>query len=197
MPLDKLLPRLQPFRHQRERELANWLTLEHRLAEVEKALEMLLPLLAQAEPASAKGKEADASLLVRSLYCFAVVTYVRCFNSGRRQRLKIDDMTGVGRRQRELHDSIVATRNRHLAHAVDDEEETYIFLCRDPGKIELKGFHVLSVVLASDSLVTARRFLALVRRIRRYTNREASRVGDEVARTFFRRNAKWSKLAVF
>lgn len=195
MPKRDFLPRLQPFHHPRERELARWITLDGRLSEVEASLEVLLTKLDAMPSGPAHVKDGGPSILVRSLYCFAVVTYVRCFNKGRRLQLKIQDIPGLGRRQVELHNELVAVRNQHLAHAVSNEEEAYIFLLRDKGEVELKGFHVLHSVLASDSPATIRRFIALVKRVRKHVFATVCEVGDEVARTFFSQRAKWKNLA--
>ena len=195
MPKHDFFPRLQPFRHPRERELARWITMDGRLSEVEASLELLLTNLDAMPPGPTHVKDGGPSILVRSLYCFAVITYVRCFNKGRRLQLKIQDIPGLGRRQVELHGELVAVRNQHLAHAVSNEEEAYIFLRRDKGKVELKGFHVLHTVLASDNSAKIRRFIALVKRVRRYVFATVCQVGDEVARTFFSQRAKWKNLA--
>lgn len=195
MPKHDFFPRLQPFYHPRERDLARWITLDGRLSEVEASLALLLTNLDVMPSGPTHVKDGGPSILVRSLYCFAVVTYVRCFNTGRRLQLKIQDIPGLGRRQIELHNELVAVRNRHLAHAVSNEEEAYIFLLREKGKVELKGFHVFHSVLASDSPATIRRFIALVKRVRRFVYATVCQVGDEVARTYFSERAKWKNLA--
>ena len=169
MPRQKLpKPAAQEFEHQLKPELERWLILAARLREVREALTHVSELFVKGGPRRKKmllqGKEIR---LVRALYCFAVVTYIRCFATGRRRGLKISDVHGLSARDLETHEDIHVLRNKHFAHPVADEEGASILIIQPRGS-RGAGFAVASSVLASSSPEDVRRFTSLVRRVARH-----------------------------
>jgi hypothetical protein len=196
-----MVPRLRfsgfrEFKHPRQAELSELLTLEGRLSEVAQALGALETTLGKMSPVgSGLNREPYDSLSVRSLYCFAVVTYIRCFTTGRRQTLEIANVPRIGKRQLELHRRIRAVRNQHLAHAVVWEEAAHVYLRVAEDDNKPYAFHVIQAVLASDGPEEIRKFRALVARVRAHVLTRVAAIGNEVARDIFGPKAKWSELA--
>lgn len=157
------------FSHKRKGELEDWLTIEGRLDEVCEALDALTVILRDwfrqtVSPPLAEG----VAVQIRSLYCFAAITYIRCFSSGRRPRLDIAQVRTVTAKDRELHEDIRTMRNQYLAHAVADEEGAHVYLHAKPEERKPTGFLVLAVALASDGRPAIRRFAALSRKVRAF-----------------------------
>jgi hypothetical protein len=91
--------------------------------------------------AQAKGND----FLVRALYTAALVTYVRCFTSGKRIKLDPDKIFSSAKGAIDLHNYYKNMRDKHIAHSVNPFEETSIAaVLSDP---EIKPRRVLQVSL--------------------------------------------------
>lgn len=181
------------FTHHRKAEVEELLITDGRLEEVQDALRQFLKLVPNRE--QHWESEQPDSLYPRSLYCFAAITYARCFASGRRKKLEIDDIVSLTQKDRELHESVRRLRNQYFAHAVADEEGAHVLLYAKPGEKDPSGFTVMQVVLMGDSNSTARRFLSLVGKIRKHVQLRIADAGDEIAKAHFGASATWQKYA--
>jgi hypothetical protein len=195
-----MVPRLNfpgwsAFEHPSQDALAAMLTVYGRLAEVEAAFDRLLEVEGVMGPQGNVDGQPYDSLLARSLYCFGVVTYMRCFTTGKRPTLRIEDVEGVTRRQLQLHASMRQLRNQHLAHAVCEEEAAHIYLVHSERHGRIASFHVLNAVLSSGGVGEARRMVSLVRMVRKHVQRRICKLGDDVAKDFFGPTATWRKLS--
>jgi hypothetical protein len=183
-------PTALSFEHRLKPELERWLILAARLKEVREALSFVTELLAKG---SSRRKEIELDgkdiQLVRGLYCFAVVTYIRCFATGRRRGLNIADVNGLTPIDLETHAAIHMLRNRHFAHPVADEEGASVLIVQSRGSRHA-GFAVFNVVLASSSSGDVRRFTALVRKVARYVELKENAAGDALAQATFGRQAR-------
>lgn len=182
------------FSHKRKGELEGWLMIDGRLDEVCEALDALTVILRDwsrqtVSPPLAEG----VAIQIRSLYCFAAITYIRCFSSGRRPRLDIAQVRTVTAKDRELHEDIRTMRNQYLAHAVADEEGAHVYLHAKPEERKPTGFLVLAVALASDGRPAIRRFAALSRKVRAFVRRCVASAGNDIARAFLGPGATWAK----
>ncbi|RYX80152.1 hypothetical protein EON83_29855 [bacterium] len=189
------LPQWFDFKHPSKEALAELSILDGRLVEVEQALERLLPALGHLTPVGKSGGDKFDALLVRSLYCFAVVTYIRCFNSGKRLTLKISEIKGLTQNQLIFHERLRGIRNQHLAHAVSEEEAAHIYVIADAGTKCPIGFRVQNGVLASDGERDVKRMIALVKKVRKHVHMRSFQFGDEIAKAVFGPKAKWKKLS--
>jgi hypothetical protein len=183
------------FKHPEKDVLADLSIIDGRLAEVEQALERLFLALGHLTPIETPGDHAFDAVLVRSLYCFAVVTYIRCFNSGKRLTLRISDIEGLTQSQVNIHERLRGIRNQHLAHAVSAEEVAHIYVVTAVGTGNPIGFHVQNGVLASDGERDVERMLALVKKVRKHVHKRAFKLGDEIARAVLGPKARWKKLS--
>jgi hypothetical protein len=195
-----MIPRLQlshlsDFAHPRQAELCELLTVEGRLNEVTEALIALEKSLgSMSKKNSVASHEPYNSMHVRSLYCFAVITYIRCFTSGRRPTLDIAQVANLTPKQISLHERLRVVRNQHLAHAVVWEEEAHVYLRGGSKDQPPNGFHIIQAVLASDGPQEIRSFRTLVAKVKTHIHRRITAIGDEVARSFFGSKARWEKL---
>lgn len=179
--------------HELKSAVENWLIFGARLDEVERAMKDLTAIYLTAgrkRPFLDVTEEKVA--LVRPLYCFAVVTYTRCFGSGRRPPLKIDDIPQLTARNRQAHDDASRLRNKHFAHAVADEEGASVLFIPRQGNLEA-GFAVYGVTLATPDIVGVKSFLALVRKVRRFVARKEHEAGNALARAILGSKATWAK----
>jgi hypothetical protein len=184
------------FQHKRKAELEAWLVTEARLNEVCEALAELKSIMA-ANPRTAVSPplQPGFALRIRSLYCFAAITYIRCFSTGRRASLSIAEVQNLTPRNRALHESVRLMRNQHLAHAVADNEGSYVYLHAKPHEKSPSRFNVINVVLVSGNLAEIRQFLSLVKKVRTFVRTQAEHAGNEVARSVFGSRATWAKLS--
>jgi hypothetical protein len=174
------------FQHKRKAELEAWLVMEARLDEVIEALETLPERLTWSpKTRTSPPLPTGHSIRVRSLYCFAAVTYIRCFATGRRSRLGISQVPNVTAKDLVLHESIRLMRNQHLAHAVADEEGAHIYLHAKPHERAPSRFNVFNVILASENKATIRRFAVLAKKVRAFVRTRIAAAGDEIAQSFF------------
>jgi len=183
---------IMEFSHRRKAEVQELLINDDRLREVEHALKEFLKCISTEQHSRESHLK---SLYARCLYCFATVTYSRCFSSGRRKKLRIGDVAALTDRDRELHENVRRLRNQFFAHAVSDEEDARVLLHAKGLSEEPNGFVVMQVVLMGDGHETAQQFLSLVRKVRAHLASRISEAGDEMAKAFFGPDATWAKCA--
>lgn len=73
-------------------------------------------------------------LIARCMYCTAVISYRRCFTTGRRQRIPrgtVEEM--LNDRELAVHREILSSADQHVAHRVNVEQQSAaVVLLRDP-----------------------------------------------------------------
>lgn len=114
----------RPLKSPQAREYGDLFAITQDLEFATRALRRAIPLIPD--------NSDDASLLAEALWTSAVVTYARCFGSGRRTRLVDDALAEATAPQRELHTKITEQRNTHLAHVVSNLEWSRVFLGTTP-----------------------------------------------------------------
>lgn len=97
--------------------LAGWYAVAYDLQHVISATKALVTLLKQ--------PETDATI-VRSLWSSALISYVRCFGSGRRVRLEPSIYTHLPGDPVGTHQYYKDTRDKHIAHPVNAFEEVRV-----------------------------------------------------------------------
>ncbi|MDL5367299.1 hypothetical protein QSH18_16950 [Xanthomonas sp. NCPPB 2654] len=175
-----------------KRELEEWLLLDHRLREVDQALKLVHSSLGRAR--NSRVARIGSTTSTRSNYCFAVITYMRCFSPGRYRRLRIESISDLTPTNLETHAGIRTIRNTFFAHAVADEEGEHIYLHAPIGG-SINGFATISVVLLCDSKQTVRNFMNLVAKVRKFVLSRVEEVGDKIATRFFGPGASWKELS--
>ena len=76
-------------------------------------------------------RESADLLVVDALSAAAVVRYCRCFSSGIRQRLRIDELPSASAADIAFHERIRRVRDRHVAHPVNQQEVHALYLMVD------------------------------------------------------------------
>ena len=97
--------------------LAGWHAVEYDLRHVLAATKSLLILLQQPDP---------DETLVRSLWSSALISYVRCFGSGRRVHLEPSIYAQLPGDPIGTHQYYKDTRDKHIAHPVNAFEEVRV-----------------------------------------------------------------------
>lgn len=174
-------------------ELERWLVLEHRLCEVEEALRQVHRNLGKSR--KSRRNVSDSGISTRSNYCFAAVTYMRCFSAGRHRHLSIDSIPGLTAKNAETHSHVRELRNKFFAHAVADQEGEDVYLHSPSVGEPINGFGVMSIVMLCDSKQGVRSFINLVSRVRKHVLAQSELVGDKIASRFFGPGASWQKLS--
>ena len=87
------------------------------------------------ELASRLSHEFDAEkpdpVLVDALSTAALVRYSRCFTTGVRERLSIDGLSSASPSDIDLHHRLRGVRDRHIAHAVNEQEVHALYVILD------------------------------------------------------------------
>lgn len=123
--------------------------------------------------ATTEGSEPGDGFVCRALWQSAVVTYGRCFTSGRgyvrpgasRTKIPEDFRDTLEPGERLIHDSILEERNQHVGHRVGDQEQAKVILLLTPPPddraveaVTVFGIHLMS--REGDDLATFRRVVA-------------------------------------
>jgi len=70
-------------------------------------------------------------VLLDALSTAAVVRYSRCFTTGIRARLSIEELTAASPAEIDLHQRVCDVRNWHVAHAVNEQEVHALYVILD------------------------------------------------------------------
>lgn len=185
-------PRALNFAHTLKPQLEHWLILGGRLREVEQAVARVVDIYATARNGRALEVSIEKIPLIRPLYCFSVVTYMRCFGGGRRPPLKIEDIPQLTARDRQTHEEASRLRNKHFAHAVSDEEGASILAIPPQGNLKA-GFVVFEVTIATPNVAGVKASLSLVRKVQRFVVRKEHEAGDALAQAILGPKATWAQ----
>jgi hypothetical protein len=138
-------------------------------------------------PASLGG----ANLLSAALYTQALVSYVRCFASGRRKWLRkelFSERTELAAR----HEEVKATRDKHIAHSVDDREHVNVLVAaEDPGS-PARGLGVRNWFFVSDDPTGLASLLELVEFVEAHLKEEETRLGNALAESVMGNGSTWA-----
>lgn len=92
-----------------------------------------------------KGKPFDETLW-EALSTGIVVRYARCFSTGIRTSLPHSLMETASSEHRDLHRRFMAMRNMHVAHSVNELEETYVTVSVEYELDILSGQALISIL---------------------------------------------------
>ncbi|MBW5284573.1 hypothetical protein ACS0Y7_04535 [Burkholderia gladioli] len=132
-----------------------------------------------------------ASLISKALYTQALVSYVRCFASGRRNFLRrtiFDSRPDLA----DIHDQFKGMRDRHISHSVDDSlEHVKILVAAEDETAPAQGLGVQFWHFMGDGPDGLRKFLTLVEFVVDYLDNEETRLGDELAQRVLGPDTTW------
>jgi hypothetical protein len=101
---------------------------------------------------SSVGTDADSddgpnSSIAETLWAGALVTYARCFGTGKRSGLTRQDVIATDSDALTFHDNFMAQRNKHIAHSVNPFEQIEVGMIVDLNrKTDLGPEHLVSFV---------------------------------------------------
>ncbi|PTB19621.1 hypothetical protein C9I57_18285 [Trinickia symbiotica] len=137
-------------------------------------------------PASLGG----ARLLSRALYTQALVSYVRCFASGRRKWLRRElfaDRPDLAAR----HEDLKAMRDKHVAHSAEYAEHVSVVVAAEHETAPAVGLSVRNWFFVGDGPDGLATFLELVEFVEAHLAEEEIRLGNEVATLVLGEGATW------
>jgi hypothetical protein len=147
----------EPLKSPKAREYGDLFAIIQDLEFATRALRRAIPLIPD--------NSDDASLLAEALWTAAVVTYARCFGSGRRTRLVDDALAAATAQERELHTKVIEQRNTHLAHVVSKLEWSDVYLATTPDGV--RHVFALSDRLTAGTPEEATRLVDLIGVVRK------------------------------
>jgi hypothetical protein len=79
--------------------------------------------------------DSPETVLLDALSAAAIVRYFRCFTTGRRERLRIEQLPSATEAETALHERICGMRNWHISHPVNQQEAhaVYVIVDESPG----------------------------------------------------------------
>jgi hypothetical protein len=135
----------------------------------------------------------EAGTIGMALHTQALVSYVRSFTSGRRKGLVAKDLYASRPEYAALHDEIKALRNKHVAHAVGDDEHCAILVAAKDENSPAQGLGVRYWFLAGGDDKHMRRFLTLTEFARKSVSAQIRIVGDDLAKAVMGPKATWKR----
>jgi hypothetical protein len=158
------------------KELADLIGLHNDLASVVEMTRRLSEMLRQDE-------QDQDGLMVKSLWTSALVTYIRCFASGKRYGLTESIYSELPGEPTTTHKYYKDTRDKHIAHSVNAFEETVIGIIlsnEESQPIEVLGVANLTVHRISDSVEGIDQLGVLAEFARRYIAQKGQEVQDKI-----------------
>ena len=131
-----------------------------------------------------------SGLLASALYTQALVSYVRCFASGKRKGLDsiiLEDVTEL----KEIHEHVKSIRDRHVAHPVGDFERCTLLVAAKDTKSKSKGLGVHHLYFSGAGPDDLKKFRKLVEFVRKRVNEKLEAVGTQIARDVISPRATW------
>lgn len=84
-------------------------------------------------------KESPDTLVLDALSTAAIVRYCRCFTTGVRERLRIEQLPSATDAETELHNRLCGMRDRHICHAVNEQEAHGLYVIVDESREATTG----------------------------------------------------------
>ncbi|MDB5986379.1 MAG: hypothetical protein JWR16_1432 [Nevskia sp.] len=136
----------------------------------------------------------DLSVIhIEALFVYAVTMYLRSFATGKRLRLRIEEVPRISKTDLNTHENIRGLRNKHFAHAVSDEHEgAHIYLIVGRETKQKLGFDCYTSHLVCEGMPELRRFERLVLKVLKHVQIMGRLSADKLSRKFFGPAAKWT-----
>lgn len=171
------------FDHPLKAELERLITIQADLRRSITCLQMLVP------PSRLMRESGTIGM---ALHTQALVSYVRCFASGRRKGLSPDIYKTVPK-YLVLHTNIKSLRDKHVAHAVGEDEHCAILVGAKNDTSPARGIGVRYWFFAGGDDKHMKSFLKLAEFAQRYVTTEIQATGDELSKKLMGPRATWKK----
>lgn len=134
----------------------------------------------------------ESGVIGMALYTQALVSYVRCFTSGRRKGLN-PEIYALKPDLLALHGSIKDLRDKHVAHAVGNDEHCNVLVAAKDTTSPAAGLGVRYWFFAGGDDKHMRGFLRLAEYAQRHVANEVTSTGNALAKKVLGPRATWKK----
>ncbi len=178
------------FEHPRKEFLQELLSVAHSL---EGAADAVAFLKSRAQRGKIrKAKDESEFLIEISVYWYAVMSYMRCFTTGRHSRLDINAISKVTKAQREFHQSLREVRNKYIAHPTGHPFEGAMILLHATTESEHPNrFVSFHAKLSGETGRNLGIFARLLDCVLNHVHAQIEKVGDEIAVQYLGQDATW------
>jgi hypothetical protein len=132
----------------------------------------------------------EAGIIGMALYTQALVSYVRCFSSGRRKGLS-QDIFITKPELLAAHTDIKSVRDKHVAHPVSEHEHCNILVAAETPDASAVGLGVRYWFFAGGDQKHMRLFLKVTEFASKHVQREIKAKGNELAKLVMGPRATW------
>lgn len=133
-----------------------------------------------------------APVFATALQTQALVSYVRCFSTGRRTALTREVFKLKPQFER-AHDEFKKLRDQHVAHPAGPHEHNELIVAAKSADSAAHGVGSYNFFFASFAPKGLKRFLALLLYVEKAAESEEIRLGDEMAREMIGPRSSWKK----
>jgi hypothetical protein len=169
------------FEHPLKSDLERLWTIEADLARTLQALELLI-----GPPEFFR----VAGYFASALYTQALVSYVRCFTSGRRKGLE-RSLLEEHPELLKIHDDIKEIRDRHVSHPVSDYERCNLLVAAESADSPARGLGVHHLFFSGAGPQDLKNFRKLVSFVHRQITAQLNQVGNQIAKEAIGKRATW------
>jgi hypothetical protein len=134
----------------------------------------------------------ESGTIGMALHTQALVSYVRCFTSGRRKGLSAD-IYATKPEYLTLHHSIKSLRDKHVAHAVGEDEHCNVLVAAKDETSPAAGLGVRYWFFAGGDDKHMKIFLRLAELAHKHVTAEIQATGDQLAKKLLGPKATWRK----
>lgn len=169
------------FEHPKKAELERLWTLE---ADLQRTLQALDLLVGPPEFFRVAG------FLASALYTQALVSYIRCFTSGRRKgidRSMLDSKPDL----QKIHDDVKLIRDQHVSHPVSDYERCTLLLAANSSSAKPQGLGVHHLFFSGAGPKDLKDFRRLVKYVHKEVVNELNQIGTVIARDLIGPRITW------
>ncbi|RJX34084.1 MAG: hypothetical protein C4516_00010 [Oxalobacter sp.] len=171
------------FNHPLKVELERLITIQADLERTLRCLQMLVP------PSRLMRESGTIGM---ALHTQALVSYVRCFTSGRRKGLSTDIFLGKPT-YFATHEKIKTIRDKHVAHAVGEEEHCNVLVAAKDETSPAEGLGVRYWFFAGGDDKYMKNFLNLAEFANKYVGAEIQNVGNALAKEIMKPQTTWKR----
>jgi hypothetical protein len=171
------------FSHPLKTELERLITIQADLARTVRCLQMLVP------PSPLMRESGTIGM---ALHTQALVSYVRCFTSGRRKGIEPDIYLGKPLHL-ATHEKVKTLRDKHVAHAVGTNEHCNVLVAAKDETSSAEGLGVRYWFFAGGDEKYMKDFLKLAEFAHKHVSAEIQTVGNALAKQVMKPNTTWKQ----
>ena len=133
-----------------------------------------------------------APAFATALQTQALVSYVRCFATGRKNTLNRDVFLSKPELEKD-HDEFKKLRDQHVAHSTGSHEHNELIVAADSPDSAAYGIGSYNFFFAGFAPKDLKRFLSLLLYVMKQAKEEETRLGNEMAREMIGSKSSWAK----